>query len=320
MSDSASLGRIGVIMGGCSSEREISFKSGRAVVKALAEAGCEVVAVELESCEEETVLAQLKTARIDVAFIALHGEFGEDGGIQGLLEQAGIPYTGSDAKSSRVTISKVMTQERLFGAGLLVPAHCVMVAGKNIPGEDVLCHLKGLPVVVKPSCEGSSIGITIVREKGKLKEAIELAFSYGDEVLVEQYIAGRELTAGILDGRALPLVEIRPKKAFFDYDAKYQKGMTEYIVPAEVPETIAKRIQQAAVQAYQVLGCRDLSRIDFILDEKGDAYLLEINTIPGFTETSLLPKAARQAGIGFGELCLRIVGLALARKSAGCGA
>lgn len=311
------LGHIGVVMGGCSSERDISFKSGRAIVQALGEQGCRVSPLELDACDAETVLALIRDARVDVVFIALHGVFGEDGEIQQILESAGIPYTGSDSRTSRVTINKVLTQQALQKNGILVPRYCVLQEGDRDGIAQIQKIISGAHVVVKPACEGSSIGITIVQKMEELAAALDLAFSFGRYVLVEQHIAGRELTAGILDGKALPLVEIRAKNAFFDFNAKYQKGMTEYIVPAPVPDETAQQIQEVAVTAFRALGCRDLSRIDFILDAKNQPYLLEINTIPGFTETSLLPKAARQAGIGFGELCFRIAGLAAVRRTAG---
>jgi len=309
------LGTIGVIMGGCSSEKAISLKSGRAIVKALAEAGCRVAEIELDSNDPAAVRKILQDARIDVAFIALHGAFGEDGQIQEILESLNILYTGSDARASRVTINKVSTQQALKERGILVPAHRVLKTEEECNTAEVLKDLGGLPVVVKPACEGSSIGISIVRDEEKLREAVKLAFNYGPQVLIEQHIAGRELTAGILGGEALPLVEIKSSHSFFDYEAKYQKGLTEYIVPADVSKAARENIQAAALKAFQVIGCRDIARIDFILDQKGDAYVLEINTIPGFTETSLLPKAARQNGVGFPELCVRIVKMALARRS-----
>ena len=175
-------------------------------------------------------------------------------------------------------------------------------------------QLNGWPVVIKPACEGSSIGITIVSQKEELKAALSKAFQYGHEILVERFIPGRELTVGIIGSESLPIVEIRPKKAFFDFEAKYQSGMTEYIVPAPISPDLAEQIQDTALQAHLALGCRDFSRVDIILDQESRPYILEVNTIPGFTATSLLPKAAKQAGLEFPELCLLLTQMAYGKK------
>lgn len=313
MTAAGDFGQVGVLLGGCSSEREISFKSGRAVLEALRSAGCRVSAIELNQCDEETVLGLLRQSKIDVAFIALHGAFGEDGAVQQILEKAGIPYTGSDAKTSRITINKVLTQKRLQQRGIPIPRHIVVNGTDGISSPEILGHLP-VPLVVKPACEGSSIGVTILQSADQLPEAIRLASRYGEQILIEQYISGRELTVGILDGEALPVIEIIPGHSFFDFEAKYQKGLTKYVVPAEITDTVRQKVQQVAVEAYRTLGCRDLARIDVMLDAEDQPFVLEANTIPGFTETSLLPKAARQVGIDFPELCLRIVAMASSRR------
>ena len=312
--DMNELGHIGVLLGGCSSERDISFKSGKAVIKALSEKGCLVSPIEIESTDESEILGLLKDTKIDVAFIALHGEFGEDGGIQAILEKAGIPYTGSDVATSRITINKILTQRLLKQNGLLVPAYFSLQQDRAVDVEMALREIGGFPVVVKPAREGSSIGITIVQEKEKFVPALREAFLYGSEILVEKYVSGKEVTAGILDQQALPLVEIRPQHAFFDYEAKYKKGLTDYLVPADLPPAVFSAIQEEALKAFKILGCRDLARIDFIVDAQGRGFILEVNTIPGFTETSLLPKAAKYNRIEFWDLCLQIVQLALNRK------
>lgn len=308
------LGEIGVLMGGCSSEREISFKSGKAIVAALTEAGCRVKAVEINSTDETALSELLRAEKIDLAFIALHGQFGEDGTLQTLLERLGIPYTGSDAQASRLAMDKVRTQNAVAAQGVRVPPYRVLSADNHSHWTAVINELGGLPVVVKPSSEGSSIGVTIVREPEMLAKAVEEAFRFGPEILLDKYIEGQELTCGILDGQALPLVEIRPKKAFFDYEAKYQKGMSEYIVPAEVSAQDTQKIQATALKVNQILGCRDFVRMDFILGKDGREYFLEANTIPGFTATSLLPMAARQAGYSFAELCLTIARLGMKKR------
>jgi len=310
-------GRIGVLMGGTSSERDISFKSGKAILAALLESGCDAKAVEINSDQEEEIIGCLKKEKIDIAFIALHGEFGEDGTLQALLEKNGIVYTGSGPQASRLAMHKARTQELLKQQGIPVAPFTVIRRGEKIHPQEVLLRFQGRPVVVKPACEGSSIGITIVRESQALPQAVETAFSYGDEILLEQCVPGRELTAGVLDGRALPLVEIRPQSPFFDFTAKYQQGLTEYTVPAKLDKQLTHRIQAAAVKTYNTVACRDFARIDFMLDEQ-QFYVLEINTIPGFTATSLLPMAAKESGMTFAQLCLAIVRMAAQRRSREC--
>ena len=308
------LGHIGVLMGGCSSEREISLKSGKAVYKALKEMDCRVSEIDITSKEEKNVVSCLNQFDIDLAFIALHGEFGEDGQIQAILEKRGLPYTGSDSETSRLAMNKISTQELLKKHQFPVAPFYAVSKHVDVSIDHILESLGGVPVVVKPATEGSSIGITVVHEKENLAQALSLGFQYGTELLIDKYVSGKEITAGILDGKALPLVEIRPESAFFDFAAKYEKGKTKYIVPAEISEKEQERIQQVAVAAYQKIGCRDFARLDFILDEQGNIFILEANTIPGFTETSLLPMAAQREGMHFGELCLKIACLAAKRQ------
>lgn len=308
------IGSIGVLMGGCSSEREISLKSGTAIYAALTEIGCKAAAVVIESEQERDVVDLITKARVDLAFIALHGRFGEDGTIQAILEKMGIPYTGSGVAASRIAIDKVTTQTLLRKSGLLVADFVVINSGKKSFSPE-LEQINTFPVVVKPAREGSSIGITLVHQKSELVKAIETALAYGPQVLIERYIQGRELTVGILGEEALPIVEIKPKASFFDFQAKYQSKTTEYLVPAKLKEPIASKIQQIALQAFRIVGCADFSRIDFILDKEANPFVLEINTIPGFTAMSLLPKAAGAAGYTFPALCLKIIQLAYARKA-----
>ncbi len=312
--DYKEFGRVGVLMGGCSSEREISLKSGKAIVHALQEAGCDVSAVELNSFDDSVNQRILREARIDIGFIALHGVYGEDGQIQGLLEKMRIPYIGSGVEASRIAIDKIQTQTRLAKNGISIPEFCVVRRGDGLRLEQVYDMLDRGLVVVKPACEGSSIGIHIVQDRDQLEPAMTQAFEYGPQVLIERYISGRELTSGILGEEALPVVEIRPKTGFFDFQAKYQKGMTEYIVPAQIGPELSREVQGIALQVFKTIGCCDLARIDFIIDQEQRPFVLEVNTIPGFTATSLLPMAAQVIGCDFQNLCLRLLKLAAGRR------
>lgn len=308
-------------MGGCSSEREISLKSGKAVFHALQEAGCDVTAIELNTMAAKEILSQLRQAQVDVVFLVLHGPFGEDGTIQSILEKEKILYTGSGPQASRLAMDKAETQTLLKQNGILVPEFRILTESQMEKAAAILQSLGGCPVVVKPSCEGSSIGITIVNSEKDFTPALKTAFALGPQVIVEQYIIGREITSGILGREALPLVEIRTKHPFFDFTAKYQKGMSEYIVPAPIDPAVTRRIQEMSLKAFDLIGCRDMGRADFILDQEGDqqgkAYFLEMNTIPGFTATSLLPMAAQNQGMNFTELCLKITGYAVTRRNGG---
>jgi D-alanine-D-alanine ligase len=307
------LGTIGVLMGGYSSERDISLKSGHAVVESLAKAGCEVVPLDINVRERDQIKDAIKRANVRVGFIALHGKLGEDGTIQSILEELDIPYTGSGVVASACAFNKIATQKILKAHHLPVPDFCTAQAG-SADIDAIIGEMKSFPLVVKPACEGSSIGVTLARQKEDLTVALAEAFRYGNEVIVERFIPGRELTVGILDREALPIVEIRPQKQFFDFEAKYQKGMSDYIVPAPLPAELARNIQMLALNAHQAVGCETYSRVDFRLDPSQRPFILEINTIPGFTETSLFPKAARQAGMGFTDVCLRLIALAYGKK------
>jgi len=298
--------RIGVLAGGPSNEREISLQSGKAIFKALKEAGAEAVFLDIKKGLSKS---EAKKFGIDIAFVALHGKFGEDGTIQKILEDAGIPYTGSGPSASRVTLDKVVSRGIFVKAGLNVPM-CKIITKKTFDsaGSEKITQITGFPVVVKPQFEGSSIGISIVKRKRDLKEAIELAFCYGENVIIEEYIAGRELTVGILEDNPLPVIEIVVKEQFYNFKAKYKRTDTEYIVPADVSPRYYEEAQAIGRLAHRSLGCESFSRVDLILDEKrGKIFILEVNSIPGFTSHSLLPKAAAYAGIDFNQLCLKIV-------------
>lgn len=308
-----SFSNIGVLFGGYSSEREVSLRSGRAVCDALSNAGHKVTPLDITAQEKHKIVELIRNAGIDIAFIALHGKLGEDGVIQSILEEMDIPYTGSGVAASQKAFNKVKTQTILKSAGLPVPEF-VGTEGKMLDFKAAFASLKKLPFVVKSACQGSSIGVYIVRHPSQWEAALKDALSFGPVVIVEKFIKGREVTAGILDGEALPLVEIKPKSGFFDFSSKYQKGLTEYIVPAPVPDGLAQKIQTIAAGAYKALGCEGFARIDVRIDENERPYILEVNTIPGFTETSLFPKAAKEAGISFTAVCEKLLDVAYGKK------
>jgi len=312
--DIKQLGRIGVLMGGYSAEREISLKSGTAVAESLKRQGGEVIAIDIMVKDKEKITSLVRSYNLDVAFIALHGRLGEDGAIQSILEEIGVPYTGSGVEASRLALDKVLAQDLFQKSGIQVPAHISLYKQEAAHHAGLIQAIDFYPVVVKPAREGSSIGISLVRAPEGLAEALQKAWKYDDKVLIEQYIQGRELTVGILGDEALAPIEIRPKAEFFDFKAKYSSGATEYIVPAHLPQEVSDNIRQTALAAHRALGCADLSRVDFILAENDAYYVLEVNTIPGFTSTSLLPKAARVMGIDFDRLCLQLAGLAYGKK------
>lgn len=301
--------RVAVLLGGFSSEREISLRSGAAVVKALRERGHDVREVDVR---DERV-AELDRVRPHAAFIALHGRFGEDGGIQALLEAKGIPYTGSGVEASRTAMDKVAAKERFARAGVPVAPHALVrqAEGLSAAREKVLAF--GLPVVLKPRSEGSSVGVSIHRTAEGLDRGLAEAFRCGPDVLAERLVTGRELTVGILGDRALPVVEMRPAREFFDYEAKYSDTRTVYVVDPPLETAQRERVQAAALTAHRSLGCVGFSRVDVMLSDAGEPAVLEVNTVPGLTERSLFPKAAQAAGIPFPELCERIVRMTLER-------
>ena len=293
-------GRIGVLAGGPSSEREISLHSGRSVHDALLEEGLDSIFLDVKNDIDEII----EKSCMDVAFIALHGRFGEDGTVQRMLEDAGIPYTGSGAEASLSALDKVASKDLFIRNFIPVPRHIVLIKGRSHPCD---CDKLGMPIVVKPHLEGSSIGLSIVRNKNLLQAAIDKAFEYGDKVILEEYINGRELTVGILNDEALPVIEIVPRNKVYDYNAKYKDSATKYLVPAPIPEDISIEARRLGVLAHKTLGCRSFSRVDMMMAPSGDIFVLEVNTIPGMTERSLLPKAARAAGLRFSSLCVRIL-------------
>lgn len=293
--------RIAVLMGGLSAEREISLRTGGAVLRALRERGLD--AVGLDAGRDLPVrLAELGA---DVAFIALHGRYGEDGTVQGLLELLQIPYTGSGVLASSVAMNKLVTKQILLHHGVTTPAFAVYHRGDDMAA--FVATQTGYPLVSKPAREGSTIGVSIVKDADGLRSGLDEALRHDDLVLVEAFIAGAEVTVGVLGDQSLPVIQVVPKGGFYDFQSKYTPGQTEYLLPAPLPMDVTRKLQAAAVTACRALGCRGAARVDFIV--RGDEqFCLEVNTIPGMTETSLLPKAAGAAGISFSELVLRILG------------
>ncbi len=302
-------GRIAVLMGGVSSEREISLKSGKAVFDALKQQGFDAVSVDLLSENPQEVAQSVRLQNPDCVFLALHGHFGEDGGIQAVLDGLNITYTGSGAKASKLAMDKVASRKIFSFGGLSVPESTVLLKQGSSPEQIKNLNIL-LPAVIKPSTNGSSIGLSIIDDAKDLDKAIKLAFEFDDTVIIERFIKGRELTVGILADQALPVIEIIPKRRFFDYEAKYQSGMTDYIVPAKIDSEVAKKTQEAALSAHRLLGCYGCSRVDVIFNEDLGPVVLEVNTIPGMTSTSLLPKSAKVAGIDFIGLCVKLIELA----------
>jgi D-alanine-D-alanine ligase len=302
---------IAILAGGFSSEREISLKSGQAIERGLAKAGYRATLVDVTGPE----IPELSLP-FDAIFIALHGKFGEDGTVQEMLEAAHLPYTGSGPQASRLAMDKLLSKEVFLARHVPTPPY--IAAHKSDHPETVTSRADALgwPLVIKPPAEGSSVGITIARDAGEMAAGIDAVFAKSDVALVEKYIKGRELTVGILGCAALPIVEVQPAREFYDYPAKYENSGTQYVPNVELPHQLRERVQASALEAFKALGCRDVARVDLILDDKGHVYVLEVNTIPGFTEKSLLPKAAASAGISFYALCEQIVKFALARSSA----
>jgi len=312
--------RILVLMGGTSSEREVSLNTGRSVAQGLKSKGHDVVEYDLNPEKGRDISAlfeQLKDS-IDVVFIALHGGFGEDGTIQALLDLAGIPYTGSGVRSSALCMDKIATKIFFEYHRINTPPwFSLEPRDRNMDSTlDVIQRIGGFPVVVKPADQGSTIGVSIVTEAGDIERCIGLAREYSSRILVERYIEGRELSVPILGRQTLPIIEIRPKQGFYDYTRKYTRGMTTYHCPAPIDEKVAMRIQSDALKAYTILGCADFGRVDLRLTNDGEPYFLEVNTIPGMTETSLVPMAAEAVGISFAELVDRIVASAMERATA----
>ncbi|MGB0641031.1 MAG: D-alanine--D-alanine ligase, partial [Myxococcota bacterium] len=289
---------IAVLMGGMSSERPISMKSGKAVAAALRSRGHNVVEIDVGP----NLPSDLRNHQVDVAWLALHGSFGEDGCVQGLLEIMRIPYTGSGVRASAIAMDKIATKRILRGTDIPLPEDTVWNQGDPTP------HNLTYPVVAKTPNGGSTIGIHICEDEASLTHALNDCGRFEPSVLLEQFVSGKEITVALIDGTPMPVVEIRPSEGFFDFEAKYTKGQTEYLVPAPIDPVIAATAQQYAQTAFRAVGLSGIARADFIVDNDGIPWFLEINTIPGMTATSLTPMAAGANGISFEELvemCLK---------------
>lgn len=322
---------IALILGGTSPEKEVSKNTAKSILKALRELGYNVKPInpayginqpkdeELFFTSEEYIEPANRNYieainspmfdNIDLAYLALHGRWGEDGTIQSLLELRGIKYTGSGILASSLAMNKAMTKIVIQDAGVSTPKW-ITADKKENDFEKICRQIKnsfGYPCVIKPNDQGSTVGLTICNNETQVEDAVKLSLKFSDTALIEEYIPGRELTISILEGKALPVLEIKPKSGFYDYENKYTAGRTEYICPADLPESVSKPMQQQALTAFNAVGCSTYSRIDFRLTDEEKFYCLEINTLPGMTSLSLVPKAAKAAGISFEELVDKIV-------------
>lgn len=299
--------KVGVLAGGVSEEREISLRSGKQVFSALNKENISACFIDLKSSDSEEIKLTLLESKIDIAFIALHGFFGEDGQIQTILEEISLAYTGSGPEASRLSMDKVASKEKFRSLGIKTPDYQVFSY------RDIQKRKISYPAVVKPNFSGSSFGISIVKKPTLLAKALEVAFSFNDQVIVEDFIQGRELTVGILKDKPLAVVEIIPKKGFFDFNNKYNKGNSNFIVPAKLDSKLYNLVQNRALAAHQALGCRDFSRVDIRLSDRSP-YVLEVNSIPGLTSESLLPLSALACGINFQKLAILLLESAYLRQ------
>lgn len=303
------MSRIAVLKGGRSLERQVSFKSGAGVEDALERLGHDVHGIDVSG----DLVERLRELQPDVAFVALHGRDGEDGTVQELLEVLGIPYTGSRLSACIRCADKVLAKHQMLDAGIPTPDFVAFneTAFKELGAADALDDIErrlGFPIVVKPADQGSAMGIKFAQDAAAVPGALVAALSYSRKVLLERHVEGRDLAVSVLDGEALPIVEAVPLgEDFYDFEARYEIGRTEFVCPAVLPEAVTLAVQSLAVQVHELLGCHGVSRVDLLLDKEGDATVLEVNTVPGMTATSLLPQAAEAAGIGFDELVARIL-------------
>lgn len=305
--------KVALLAGGKSGEREISLASGEGAREALETAGFQVTILDPANKDD---LKCLIDDRFDVAFLCLHGKYGEDGTVQGFLEVIGLPYTCSNVWSSALAMDKAKAKVFYERDGIPTPSSITLESGNPVDVDSIIKKI-GSHCVVKPGTEGSALGVFIVNSAGEMHEAIDKALALDDEVIVERFVEGTELTVAVLGGEnieALPIIEIVPSNEFYDYESKYAPGGSKHICPAPLDEKTTAMIQDYAVRAHQSLSCRGVSRSDFILEDTGDCWILETNTIPGMTGTSLLPDAARAAGISFPELCTRLVRIALGKE------
>jgi D-alanine-D-alanine ligase len=301
---SIDFGKVAVLLGGSSAEREVSLRSGRAIVDALLRQGINAVAV--DPLDDD--ITQLKKQGVERVFIALHGRGGEDGCIQGFLSTLQLPYTGSDVLGSALAMDKSKTKQIWESYQLPTANYQIIIKSDFDPvqAEDILASLSGT-AMVKPVHEGSSIGMAKVENALQLKDALCEAFKYDSKVLLESWITGQEYTVSILNGKVLPAIRMQTDHAFYDYQAKYQSNDTRYFCPCGLAEKELEELNLLAAEAFTAIGCSGWGRVDLMLDQQGNWYLLEVNTVPGMTETSLVPKAAEQAGLDFDQLVLEIL-------------
>jgi len=310
--------KIAVLYGGVSGEREVSLSSGKGIMEALRKNGHDVTGIDFNPKNLEAVLH----LDVDLVFIGLHGKYGEDGCVQGLLDMLDIPYVGSGVLASALAMSKSKAKQSFEAAGIPTAKSEMFSLLKD---TDITAAIQSIqanwqtPFVIKPNREGSTLGLTIVRDLNDIEAAVKYAAKSDSEILVEDFIAGLELTVPVLgemgQERALPVIEIVPKNGFYDYESKYAPGGSEHIVPARIDADLAAAIQAFAVKAHQALGCRTYSRVDFLLTEAGNPYILEVNTLPGMTPTSLFPDAAKAEGITYEEMIETFVQLSLSQTS-----
>lgn len=305
--------KIGVLMGGLSAERDISMRSGLAIYQALQELGYDSEVIDVG----RDIVNVLKKNKVKFVFLALHGGIGENGAIQGMLDVLGIPYTGSGVLASALAMDKEASKKVFKHHGLSVPQFKVIKSSNGKKKKAVSEPPKvefPLPWVIKPASEGSSIGVSIVKEEGQLMPAIDKALSLGNRVIIEEFIKGKEVHIGILGEKVLGGVEVRPTLEFYNYEAKYTSGLTEYIIPPGIDEILYENLKEKALMAHNALGCSGYSRVDFMVDGGGTPYILEVNTLPGMTGTSLLPKIARYEGMSFKDLVEEVIRIAIKEK------
>jgi D-alanine-D-alanine ligase len=311
--------KVAVLKGGPSLERQVSLRSGARVEDALQRLGHEVVSIDVAA----DLIERLEADRPDVAFLALHGRGGEDGTVQELLDILGVPYTGSGVLACVRSVDKVLTKHLMAEAGLPTPEFFAFseTAFKELGAADALPAIEerlAFPIVVKPAAQGSALGVKFARTAQDVPAALVAAFSYDSRVLLERYVAGRDVAVSVLDGEALPIVEAVPRdEDFYDFESRYEIGRTDFVCPAALSPELSARVQELAVATYELLGCRGFARVDLMVEDgSGEPLVLEVNAIPGLTETSLLPMAAEASGISFDELIAKILDLALATARA----
>jgi len=296
--------KIGVLLGGNSAEREVSLASGKAISAACKELGHDVLDLDPQF-DVRLLVSDLLT--VDLVFNGLHGGDGENGVIPGFLQSLGVKYTGSKTEASAICMDKRISKALVHRKDLLTPNWVSLANNDPLPSVGDMVF----PVVIKPNDQGSTIGLTVVKDESELDDAIELARQFANVVLIEEFIVGKEITVTVIGDKAYPIVEIVPSHGLYDYECKYNQGMTEYFCPANIDKDLTKAIQESALKIHKLLGCRHYSRADFRLDENGKAWFLELNTLPGMTETSLVPKAAKASGLSFPELIQTIINEAL---------